>query len=58
MFERQKTFVYVKYNSTSAGVIHDLTDLLKTQNPQKSLVFKMVIHLKYNKDNIIVIFNN
>ena len=59
MFERQKTFEYVGYNSTSAVVVmRDLRVLLKTQNPQRPLVFKMVNHLKYNKDNIMAIFNN
>ena len=55
IFERQKPFVYVTCNSSSATVLHGLKVLLKTQNPDKQVVFKMVNRLKYNKDDIIVI---
>ena len=37
MFERQKTSVYVRYNSISAVVIRDVRVLHKTQNPQRPL---------------------
>ena len=58
MFERQKPFVYVRYSSPSAMVLHDLASVLQIQNHWRPVIFKMVSCLKYDKDDIKVMLNN